>query len=135
MTKHEGSCLCGSVHYAFEGEPLMVGACHCKNCQRQSGAPFSVICGVPEAAYEQTGITKTYQDKGDSGQAVERVFCPECGSPILSRVGAMPGMVFIKAGTLDAPEQFSPSIELYCDRRWPWMPELASQRYPLGLPG
>ena len=48
-----------------------------------------------------TGPIKTFEDTGDSGKPVHRRFCPECGSPIISEVEVMPGLAFIKAGTLD----------------------------------
>ena len=47
---------------------------------------FSANMVVMEADYTQHGQTKVYEDKGDSGQAVYRHFCGNCGSPILSKV-------------------------------------------------
>lgn len=129
--QHEGGCLCGSVRYYFEGDPLVVAICHCRHCQRQSGAPFSVVMGVAEAMLHRQGETRTYRDTGDSGEGVDRVFCPACGSPILSRINAMPGVTFLKAGTLDEPGHWTPTMEVYCARAWPWMPKFADERHSL----
>jgi hypothetical protein len=130
---HTGQCLCGQVHYTVAGDPLMVGICHCRNCQRQSGAPFSVVWAVADDAFAQAGTTREFIDRGDSGAPVRRLFCPECGSPIRSRADAMPGVCFVKAGTLDDPGARAATFEVYCDRAWTWLPPLAEQRHALAL--
>ena len=68
---------------------------------------FSCNVVVREADYEQSGETMVYVDKGDSGQPVYRHFCGRCGSPILATVAEAPGMVVVRAGTLDNMEGFS----------------------------
>lgn len=133
--QHEGGCLCGAIRYAFTGDPLVTGLCHCRHCQRQSGAPFSVVSGVEDARLTVHGTPKTYVDSSDSGHPVYRLFCAECGSPLISRLAAMPGLSFIKAGTLDQPGLWRPAFEVYCERSWPWLPALAEVRYPLSNAG
>jgi hypothetical protein len=95
-----GSCLCGQVQYAANADPAIIAVCHCRNCQKQTGTAFSVIVGVPKSTFSIQGKLKTFRDTGDSGRAVERSFCQECGSPIITDVAAMPELTFIKAGTL-----------------------------------
>ena len=130
MADREGGCLCGAVRYVLKSEPIMTAVCHCTHCQRQSGGVFSTNVAVPEAAYVQTGETKVFEDKGDSGQAVWRHFCPNCGSPILSKVAAMPGMVLVKAGTLDDMSGLTPAIEVYTDHAAKWVaPIPGAQRF------
>src|ERR1700761_4660170 len=79
MASSTGGCLCGSVRYSYDGEPVFAGICHCRNCQKQAGTAFSVVVAVPKPAFSLAGKLKTYNDTGDSGQAVQRNFCPECG--------------------------------------------------------
>ena len=111
----------------------MTAVCHCTHCQRQSGGVFSTNLGIPEAAYVQTGDTKVYEDKGDSGQSVWRYFCPNCGSPILSKIAAMPGMVMVKAGTLDDMTGVTPGVEIYTDHTVNWLaPIPGAQRFSQG---
>lgn len=126
---HGGGCLCGQVRYSFQGEPLIVAVCHCRHCQRQSGSAFSLVVAVPDGAIAQTGPTKTFADWGTSGLPVHRVFCPECGSPITSRIEVMPGVTFIKAGTLDEPGRWTPTLEVFCSVRWPWLPPLTGEQH------
>ena len=134
MTHRHGGCLCGAIRYEIKSEPALTAICYCTHCQKQSGAMYSTNLGVPEAEYVQTGETKIFHDKGDSGMSVDRYFCGTCGSPILSRAEALPGMVLIKAGTLDSLAGIAPSMELYTDRSAEWVaPVAGTQRFPLGL--
>jgi hypothetical protein len=115
MSKIEGGCLCGQVRIATEAEPMFQAICHCKNCQKQAGTAFSVVVGVPAPALSVTGETATYEDVGDSGGKVERVFCPRCGSPILSRPASMPMLAVVKAGALDDTSWVEPQLHVWTE--------------------
>ena len=127
--RHEGGCLCGRIRYAFDGEPLLVAVCHCRHCQRQSGSAFSVVCAVADHAYHQVGETRIFEDVGDSGEKLHRHFCEACGSPIISLTKALPGLTIVKAGSLDEPERWRPTLEAYCDSGMPWLPAIADERH------
>ena len=119
-----GSCLCGSVSYRAEAEPVIQAVCHCSDCQRQTGNPFSVIVGVPRAAFSVEGSTlSSYATVGsDHGGETQRHFCSACGSPLFSRAAVAPELVFIKAGTLDDPSWVNPSVEAWTSSAQPWTP-------------
>ena len=119
--KIEGGCLCGKVRYSADVEPAFVGVCHCKNCQKQAGTAFSIVVAVPSPALTVQGTMKTFNDTGDSGKALYRRFCPDCGSPILTDADALPGVAIIKAGTLDDTSWLKPTMEIYCDSKQPWV--------------
>lgn len=126
----EGGCLCGQVRYSFSGDPFLTAICHCRNCQKQSGSAFSVVCAIPADAYAQQGETRVYEDRGDSGKGVARHFCPDCGSPIISVAEGLPGVVIVKAGTLDDFAAATPAAEVYCDSALSWLPALSDTRFP-----
>jgi hypothetical protein len=135
MTKVTGGCLCGSVRYSVEAEPMFTVVCHCISCQKQSGSAFSVEFIVASSSVSVQGQTKTFHEKGDSGKAVERRFCPECGSALISWGAMMPDALFIKAGTLDDPSWIAPTMEVYCDRAQPWV-NLSGERQKFAkMPG
>jgi hypothetical protein len=119
--KLSGGCLCGQVRYSAEAEPAFVGVCHCRNCQKQTGTAFSIVVAIPKPALSVQGALKDYADRGDSGKAVTRRFCPQCGSPIVSEVEAMPDLTIIKAGTLDDTSRLKPTMEIFCDSAQPWV--------------
>jgi hypothetical protein len=127
----EGGCLCGQVRYSLSAEPFLTAVCHCRHCQKQGGSAYSVVSAYPEAAFTQTGTTRIFADVGDSGQSVARHFCPDCGSPIISVAAALPGVVIVKAGTLDGFADTAPTMEAYCDNRLSWLPALdGAEQFP-----
>ena len=38
----EGGCACGQARYEMTTRPMIVHGCHCRWCQRESGASFAV---------------------------------------------------------------------------------------------
>ena len=119
--KIEGGCLCGKVRYSAEADPAFVGLCHCKNCQRVSGTAFASVVALPKPALKLQGELKTFTDRGDSGKAMLRRFCPECGSSVVDEAEAMPNMVMILIGTLDDASWVKPTMEIYLDSAQPWV--------------
>ena len=118
MSKMEGSCLCGSMKYSVDAEPVMSAACHCTQCQKQTGTAYSVILGVPADAVTISGDSlKTFEDTGTSGLPVHRKFCGNCGSPLFTDVKAFEGLLFIKAGALDNTDGVSVGAEIWCDSK------------------
>jgi hypothetical protein len=138
MAKLDGSCLCGKVTYNCAADPVATAACHCTDCQKQTGTSFSVVVAVPRDALKIEGDSlASYITVGtDTGQEVSRQFCRECGSPIAGLADAMPEVAFIKAGTLDDTSWLDPQMHVWCDSAQPWIP-LESQpgtKLPRGVP-
>jgi hypothetical protein len=92
------------------GEPFRVGLCHCLDCRKHGGAPFAAVAIFPEAEVAITGETRAW---------VGRHFCPRCGSSVFARSG---DEVEIHLGAFDAPDQFTPTYELWTIRREGWLP-------------
>jgi hypothetical protein len=101
-----------------------MAACHCTECQKQTGSSFSIIVAVPRDALEVQGDSlSSFTTVGtDSGQEVARHFCRECGSPIVSLGDGMPELAFIKAGTLEDRSWLEPQMHVWCDSAQPWVP-------------
>ncbi|MES2095644.1 MAG: GFA family protein [Pseudomonadota bacterium] len=117
-----GGCNCGAVRYEIAGEPLMVAACHCTSCRKQSGAAFSVNLVVRASTMTVTGPLDAYHDPDtESGTPIAREFCPSCGSPIRSVPGASPKLIAVKAGTLDQPGDFAPAMHIWTRSALPWV--------------
>jgi hypothetical protein len=136
MAKISGSCLCGDVRYETEAAPALMGVCHCKHCQRQSGSAFSMLVAVPKGTLKLTGSPLAeYRDVGDSNLPVIRKFCAKCGSPVLSDAQAMPALDFIKAGTLDDTSWFKPNFHVFCEHAQAWaLPNDGAPRMPRNPP-
>jgi hypothetical protein len=121
MADITGGCLCGKVRWTATAPPMFQGVCHCTDCQRQTGTAFSVVAAFGESDVTITGELKTYRNIGTSGSEVQRRFCGDCGSPIVSVPAASHGMVFMKAGTLDDTSILAPTVHVWCDSRQSWL--------------
>ncbi len=119
-----GRCLCGGVTYSADADPVAQAVCHCADCQRQTGNPFSVIVAVPRAALSvQGGTLASFATIGeDHGGETERNFCSACGSPMFSIAAVAPELAFLKAGSLDDSSWVAPAIEVWTRSEQPWAP-------------
>ena len=116
-----GGCLCGAVRYESPGNPEDASYCHCDDCKRATGGPYTV--GVLVKAVDLrilSGRVKGYTAIADSGRKITREFCPNCGSPLFTRAEKCPDHVFLKAGSLDQPELIKPSCQTWTKRAVPW---------------
>ncbi len=121
MTKaFTGRCLCGAVQYRCTGEALMGGHCHCEDCRRSSGTGHCSHMAVSADAVTISGTMSQYARPADSGNMVTRHFCPTCGAPVYSTNAAMPGMLFLRASSLDDPGVFQPQMIVYAARAAAW---------------
>jgi hypothetical protein len=119
MDQVTGGCLCGAVRIVASGPPYRVGICHCLDCRKHHGAPFQAFAIFPEDAVTITGETGDFRG---------RHFCPRCGSSVFARSA---DEIEINLGTLDAPDQFSPSYESWIVRREDWLPPFPTRHlYP-----
>ncbi len=120
MAKVEGGCLCGAVRYSG-GDAGGVGVCHCTHCQKTSGSAFSVNVFVKADTVTMTGPIASFSDIAESGRKVERKFCSVCGSSIASVAEAFPGMLIVKAGTLDDRSWVKPGVQVWAQSKQPWV--------------
>ena len=105
-----GGCLCGAVRFVASGRPWRVGLCHCLDCRKHHGALFHASAIFPAHAVAIEGEVQSYAG---------RHFSPRCGSPVFGRSG---DEVEVNLGSLDAPDQFRPTYELWTVRRESWLP-------------
>ncbi|WP_428672464.1 GFA family protein [Roseibium sp.] len=110
MERVTGGCLCGKVRIEARGHPFRVGVCHCLDCRKHHGAIFHASAIFPQDAVTIEGETRDF--KG-------RHFCPACGAPVFGRTG---DEVEVSLGSLDAPDRFVPTYELWTVRREAWLP-------------
>ncbi len=120
---YEGGCTCGAVRYRLTRRPMYVHCCHCRWCQRETGAAFalnamiesdevSLICGEPVCV----------ETPSESGNGQEIVRCPSCQVAVWSHyAGAGKALSFIRVGTLDEPDVLPPDVHIYTESKQPWV--------------
>lgn len=116
MERFTGGCLCGNVRIVASGRPYRVGVCHCLDCRKHSGALFQASAIFPEDAVTIEGETRDYAG---------RHFCPRCGSSVFGRSA---DEIEVSLGALDAPDQLTPTYELWTLRRESWLPAFPPMR-------
>ncbi len=120
MTRHfTGGCMCGAIRYDCSADPIVMGFCHCRDCQRATGSAFAAAVIVPRKAVTITGEVKYYDAIGDSGNVISRGFCPHCGSRLFG-LRAQTDRISIQAGSLDDPSWFRPQVDFYVSSAQPW---------------
>jgi hypothetical protein len=120
MAEIKGSCRCGKVRYTVTADPIFTGICHCASCRKSTGSAYATVVGVPTPALTLTGVTKQFDDIGDSGKATHRFFCPECGTTIAQTADIMEGVTMVGLGTLEDPSSVKPAMQIYCDSALSW---------------
>lgn len=122
MVRLSGGCLCGAVRYEAEVEAVRASLCHCTHCQKVSGSAFSVNVIAPADKVTFSGAAPSaYVDSAESGRKLRRLFCPTCGSSLASEAEAFPGMIILKAGTLDDRSAVTPVVNIWTRSAQPWV--------------
>lgn len=117
MEQITGGCLCGKIRITAAGQPYRVGLCHCLECRKHHGALFHA-----SAIFRQDAVTI----EGEPNSYAGRYFCPRCGSPVFARSG---DEVEINLGSLDKPDQMTPTYELWTIRREAWLPPFPAMKH------
>jgi hypothetical protein len=113
-----GGCGCGAVRYAAAGAPRWVAACHCRDCRRLTGAPYSVYAGFERT---QVGWSGEALRRFQSSPGAERFFCDRCGTPLAYEGGRWPDEVHLLVTTLDDPGALPPRGHVYVGQKLPWV--------------
>ena len=132
---HTGSCLCGAVRFEIAGDLAPIQLCHCSMCRRASGTAFA--SNMPVRAEDFRIVSgadrlKIYESKPGK----ERLFCANCGSPIISRSAGDPEMVRVRVGTVDEPVNAPLAFHFHVASKASWAP-IADDlpQYPAARPG
>jgi hypothetical protein len=103
--------------------PLIVHACHCRWCQRETGTAFAL-----NALYEADRVAHLAAEpevvltpsQSGKGQPIAR--CPSCRVAVWSNYPqAGPAVRFVRVGTLDEPDRLAPDIHIYTASKQPWV--------------
>ncbi|MGZ8337019.1 MAG: GFA family protein, partial [Allosphingosinicella sp.] len=114
-----GGCACGVVRYALKSAPYDAGWCHCRTCQLVSGAPAMVFASVK--AGDLVFVAGADKVKSfASSRFGRRLFCGECGTPLLVEVDHQPETVDFSVATLDDPDRVPPGFHIFRASRIGW---------------
>lgn len=118
-----GGCDCRHVRYRMETPPLFVHCCHCRWCQRETGASFALNAMIEaDRVTLLAGEPELVDTPSASGKGQKIARCPNCRIALWSNyAGAGPAVRFVRVGTLDNPDLLPPDIHIFTASKQPWV--------------
>ena len=119
----EGGCTCREVRYRLQAAPLIVHCCHCRWCQRETGAAFAINAMIETARIEiLRGAPQTVLTPSQSGKGQKIIRCPSCHVALWSHYsGSGDAFGFVRVGTLDDPDRLAPDVHIFTASKQPWV--------------
>lgn len=119
----EGGCDCRAVRYRLTSRPLFVHCCHCRWCQRETGASFALNAMIEsDRVVLLQGEPEAVDTPSNSGKGQKILRCPACRIAVWSNYsGAGDKLRFIRVGTLDNPDLLPPDIHIFTASKQPWV--------------
>jgi hypothetical protein len=126
----DGGCDCGLVRYRIVMQPLFVHCCHCRWCQRESGASFALNAMIDaDLVVHLRAEPEIIDTPTNSGKGQKIARCPKCRVAVWSNyASAGPVIRFVRVGTLDSPDHLPPDIHIFTSSKQPWV------QLPPGIP-
>lgn len=126
----KGGCHCGAIRYAAQVAPFAADFCHCRDCQKTTGAPVAAWMDFLVLQVQWLGGTPV---EYASSEKIRRGFCPLCGASLSYRHLDYPDYLTLSIASLDDPEQVRPTYHIHTDSQVSWLPIAdACPRYAKG---
>jgi hypothetical protein len=119
----EGGCDCRTIRFRLETAPLFVHCCHCRWCQRETGASFALNAMIEaDRVTLLSGSPELVDTPSESGKGQKIARCPVCRLALWSHyAGAGTAVSFVRVGTLDDPDVLPPDIHIFTASKQSWV--------------
>ena len=116
------TCGCGQLRVTAVGDPDIVVACSCFECQRRTGSPFGVGAYYPrEKVRAIGGSRKAYRRGTDSGRTLTTSFCTECGTSVFWELDMRPQHLGVAVGCFNDPDFPKPARLVWAENSHRWL--------------
>lgn len=120
--KRIAKCSCENLQVEVSGEPQLVVACSCLNCQKRTGSVFGVSAYFKhEQVLAKRGEYSIFTDISDDDRKITRAFCPSCGSTVFWEAEFMPDSVGVAVGCFTDPKFPQPNVAAWQQSKHPWV--------------
>ena len=120
--ERKANCSCGQLTVRVVGEPSMVGACSCIECQRRTGSVFGVQSFFKnEQIVEKLGKSKSFTRTSDNGFDARTYSCPECGSTVFAKPSSMSHLTAVSVGCFGDPNFPEPQLAAWSATNHHWV--------------
>ncbi len=117
-----GGCQCGALRYQVTTPPMMIYACHCTNCQKQTGSAFVLSTIITETTFLFiAGEPAKYEWTSDAGNSRYGYYCKDCGGRIANGSTPSIGMLSLRAGTFDDTSWVRPAGHIWVASAQSWI--------------
>jgi hypothetical protein len=116
-----GGCACGAIRFTCASAPVATLNCHCKDCQRASGAPFASGVVVKSSDLKVQGTPGSYSVRASSGMQTSRAFCSSCGTPMFTQGESNSAFTSIRLPCLDNASEFKPMLDIWTSSAQQWV--------------
>ena len=119
----EGGCTCRHIRYRMTSQPMWVNCCHCRWCQRETGAAFALNALIESSRVQVlVGEVEVVDTPSNSGRGQKIARCPKCRIALWSNYGGGGDAIrFVRVGTLDDPARCPPDIHIFTSSKQPWV--------------
>ncbi|MFT4179846.1 MAG: GFA family protein [Thermomonas sp.] len=121
----EGGCSCGAARYRMLAAPIVVHACHCSWCQRETGSAFVLNAMVERDRLQllvDPAALELVATPSASGKGQRIIRCGTCKVALWSHYpGGGSAIAFVRVGTLDTPNAAPPDIHIYTSTKQAWL--------------
>lgn len=120
--KRVATCMCGQLRVTASGDPDVVVACSCFECQRRTGSPFGV--GAYYARASVLSIEGKHSEYGratGAGRSLTNKFCPDCGTSVLWELDMRPDHIGIAVGCFADPSFPAPVRTVWAENCHHWV--------------
>ncbi|MFC4309226.1 GFA family protein [Steroidobacter flavus] len=119
MSKHQGSCLCGQIHFEIDGDFERFFLCHCEHCRKDTGSAHAANLFSSSAKLKWTAGENNITQFNLPGTRHSRSFCRTCGSavPMVQMEGAL---LVVPAGSLNSEVHLEPDAHIFVASRAGW---------------
>ena len=114
----KGGCHCGAIRYELSAQPFDADYCHCRDCQRTTGAPVAAWIDFTK---EQIHWLHNEPYEYKSSEYIRRGFCPVCGSTMSYRSTRYPDYFTLSITSLDEPDSVRPNYHIHTASQVSWL--------------
>ncbi len=131
--ERQAQCHCRALRVTVSGDPEWVNVCHCKACQRRTGAVVHSGAYFSRDRVRLEGNSKVFARPADSGYEISFHFCPNCGSNVYWKATRFPSHYGIAVGAFADPAFPAPSFSVWEESMHSWVGLLGDlEHFPQG---
>lgn len=118
----EAQCSCGQLGVITSGEPKIVAACSCLQCQKRTGSAFGLSSYFDtDQIIEKFGEYTSFETTSEGGRKVVRCFCPTCGTTVFWHAEVFASKTGVAVGCFAAPNFPAPIASVWNQSKHPWV--------------